>query len=47
MAKATTIIPVKSDKFKKSLTFLCSILIGFCATFDYNSIVNEILRRMI
>lgn len=47
MTKATTIIPVKSDNFKKTLTFLCSILIGFCATFDYNRKVNEILRRMI
>ncbi len=47
MTKATTIIPTESHNFKKSLTFLCSILIGFCATFDYNSIVNENLRRMI
>ena len=46
MAKATTIILVKSDNFKKTLTFLCSILIGFCTTFDYNSKGNEILRRM-
>ena len=47
MTKATTIIPTESYNFKKTLTFLCSILIGFCATFDYNSKVNEILRRMI
>ena len=47
MTKATTIIPTERHNLKKSLTFLCSILIGFCATFDYNSKVNEILRRMI
>lgn len=47
MTKATTIIPTESHNFKKTLTFLFSILIGFCATFDYNSTVNEILRRMI
>ena len=47
MAKATTIIPTETHNFKKSLTFLCSILIGFCATFDYNSKVNETLRRII
>ena len=47
MTKATTIIPTESYNLKKTLTFLCSILIGFCATFDYNSKVNEILRRMI
>ena len=47
MTKATTIIPTETHNLKKSLTFLCSILIGFCATFDYNSKVNETLRRMI
>ena len=47
MTKATTIIPTETHNLKKSLTFLCSILIGFCATFDYNSKVNEFLRRMI
>ena len=47
MTKATTIIPTEIHNFKKTLTFLCSILIGFCATFDYNSKGNETLRRMI
>ena len=42
MTKATTIIPTETHNFKKSLPFLCSILIGFCTTFDYNSKGNEI-----
>ncbi len=41
MTKATTIIPTESHNFKKTLTFLFSILIGFCATFDYNSKVMK------